>query len=83
MSRVPYAGDTQRVVCNNCEDVINEWAELSITNVVRGNAITITLCVPCLDIMSLVLDIDLEHNAEGLFRLSEYGKIEPLTRDNN
>lgn len=83
MSRMPNVGDTQRIICNNCSEPAEEWADLNITNIISDIALDMRMCLPCLDIASLVLDIDLENEPVGLFRVSEFGQIEPIVRDNN
>lgn len=83
MSRMPNVSDPKLVACSNCSDVTDEWGDVNVSNVVSGDEVEMVLCVPCLDIMALLLDVDLEANPEGLFRMSSYGKLVSLTRDNN
>ncbi len=83
MPRMPDPGTTEQIICACCADVVDEWAAVSLTNVIQGTGLEICVCPGCLDIMSVVLDTDLREHSEGMIQVSPFGKIERYKQDNN
>jgi len=81
--RMRYCSDPERIICGTCATMVEDWADINITNIIQGYTLEMILCTDCLYMLSLLLDVDLEENPEGLFQLTEFGKIEHLRRDNN
>jgi hypothetical protein len=83
MSGVQDLDPSAQITCTSCGECTDDWAEFTITNLLRGNDARMMLCLPCVDIVSLLLDIDLETHPDGIFRVTELGKIERLQEENN
>lgn len=83
MPRMPDSSTPKWVICSNCEDTTKHWSALQIADIFNGNDITVILCLQCLDMVSLLLDIDLAGQSEGLLCTSALGAVRCTKKDNN
>ncbi len=83
MSGMQDSSTTQQIECGSCGEVVDEWADVSIINVIDDDTMSLQWCIPCVDIVGLLLDIDFEESPEGMFRINEFGKIEAMKKDSN
>lgn len=84
MPRMPDLGATSQIICACCDDVVDEWANLSFSPVLSEDSeLQVDVCPGCLDVMSVLLGTDFDENPEGMFRVSLFGNIEQYKQDCN
>lgn len=74
---------TEWIICANCKKSFNDWYCCDVENMLTQQTCVVYLCVECIDILSLLLDIDLKKDKEGIFSVSHTKGIQPVKKDNN
>ena len=84
MSGMRHVGDTEWVECGSCGEAAEDWAEVTITEVLGDQKeIQTILCEDCLAVLEELLELDFDESDEGYFRVSPLGFLIPHKNERN